>query len=75
MVVLGDVLADGGVRAAARLDSLDARGGEGGVADQELGVFVRKDVVGDGGDGVGVAEGAAEFVHQGGFAGADGTVF
>lgn len=50
--VRGHVLADGGVRAPARLDGADARGGEGLVPGEELGVLAREDVVGHGGDRV-----------------------
>ena len=63
MQVGGYVFADGGVGAAARFDGLDARGGQGGVAGEEFGVFAREDVVGDGGDAVAVAEGVAEGEH------------
>ncbi len=62
------------MRAAARFDGLDARGRQRGVPGEELGVFPREDVVGDGGDAVGVAEGEAEGEHEGRFAGADGSV-
>ena len=71
--VRADVFAHGGVGAAAGLDGLDARGREGGVPGEELGVLAREDVVGDGGDAVGVAQGEAEGEHEGGFAGADGA--
>ena len=73
MQVRADVFAHGGVGAAAGLDGPDARGREGGVPGEELGVLAREDVVGDGGDAVGVAQGEAEGEHQGGFAGADGA--
>ena len=45
--VRADVLADRGVRAAARLDSEDARCGERLVPDEELLVLAREDVVRD----------------------------
>lgn len=71
--VRADVFAHGGVGAAAGLDGLDARGREGGVPGEELGVLAREDVVGDGGDAVGVAQGEAEGEHERGFAGSDGA--
>ncbi len=61
------------MRAAARFDGLDARGRQRGVPGEEFGVFPREDVVGDGGDAVGIAEGEAEGEHEGRFAGADGA--
>ncbi len=71
--VRADVLADGGVGAAAGFDGLDPRGREGGVSGEEFGVLAGEDVVGYGGDAVGGAEGEAEGEHEGGFAGADGS--
>ena len=56
----GDVLAHGGVGAAAGFDGADALRGERAVPREELGVFAGEDVVGDGGDGVAVTEGEAE---------------
>jgi len=50
-----DVLAHGGVRAAARLDGDDALGRQRAVLGQELGVLAREDVVGHGRDVVRVA--------------------
>lgn len=47
-----DVLADGGVRAAAGFDGADAAGGQGLVAGEEFGVFAGEDVVSDGCDAV-----------------------
>ena len=70
MQVRADVFAHGGVRAAARLYGLDARGRQGGVPGQELGVLAREDVVCNGGDAVRVAQGEAEGEHQGSLAGA-----
>lgn len=67
------VLAHGGVGTAARLDGADARGGEGLVLGEELGVLAGKNVVGDGGDVVGGAQGVAQGQHQGRLAAADGT--
>lgn len=67
-----DVLAHGGVGAAARLDGADALGGQGAVARQELGVLAREDVVGDGGDVVPRAQGVAQRQHQRRLARADG---
>lgn len=39
------------MRAAAGLDGADAGGGQRGVADQEVAVLAREDVVGHAGDG------------------------
>lgn len=39
-----------------------------------MGVIPREDVVGDGGDGVCIAEGEAKGKHQSGLAGADWSV-
>ena len=50
--VLADVVAHRGVRTAAGLDRGDALRRQRLVAHQELGVFLREDVVGDDGDGV-----------------------
>lgn len=61
--------------AAARFDGDDAGGGERVVAVQELGVLAGEDVVGHGGEGVGVAQGGEEGEEEGGFAGSDGAVF
>lgn len=69
----GDILADGGVRAAAGFDGSDTVRGEGLMADEEFAVFAGEDVVGDGGEAEAVAEGEAELEHEGGFAGADGA--
>lgn len=55
-----NVLSHGGVRAAAGLYGAETRGRQRGVAQEELAVFAREDVVGHGGDGVFVAEGEAE---------------
>lgn len=70
----GDVLAHGGVRAAAGFDGADARRGEGVVPVQELGVLAGEDVVGHGREGVGVAQGGQEGEEEGGLAGTDGAV-
>lgn len=70
----GDVLAHGGVGAASGLDGADARGGEGAVARQELSVLAREDVVRHGRDRVLRAQGKTQREHQGGLAGADGSV-
>lgn len=70
----GDVLAHGGVRAAAGLDGADPRRREGLVPRQELGVLAREDVVGHGCQAVLVAERQAEGQHQGRLARADGAV-
>ncbi|CAA9563128.1 MAG: hypothetical protein AVDCRST_MAG19-1991 [uncultured Thermomicrobiales bacterium] len=49
LVVEGGVVADRGVGAAAGLDADDPVLGEGGLAEEELGVLPRVDVVGDDG--------------------------
>jgi hypothetical protein len=59
------------VRAGAGLDGGDPLGRQHGLAEQELGVLPRVDVVGDDGDGQLVAQGAAERGNGGGLAGAD----
>lgn len=69
----GDVLANGGVGAAAGFNGADAFGGEGLVADEEFAVFFGEYVVGDGGDIPLVAHFAAELKHERGFAAADGA--
>ena len=69
----GDVLANGGVRAAAGFDGTDSGGFQGAVADEELSVFAGEDVVGDGAEAQAVAEGEAELEHERGFAAADRT--
>lgn len=63
-----DVLADGGVGAAAGLDCADAGGGEGFVSGEELCVFAGEDVVCYRREGVGGAEVAGEGEHEGCFA-------
>lgn len=69
----GDILADGGVGAAAGFDGGDAIGFEGVMADQELGVLTGEDVVGDGAEVQLIAEGEAQLEHESGLAAADGT--
>ncbi|EEY15495.1 predicted protein [Verticillium alfalfae VaMs.102] len=68
-----DVLGHGGVRAAARLDGADARGRQGLVAGQELGVLAREDVVGHGGERVLFAQRPRERQHEGRLAGTHGS--
>ncbi len=65
------VLADGGVRAAAGLDALDAFGGQRLHAGQRLGVLGGVDVVGDDAERIFVAHRLAEFGGQRRLAGAD----
>ncbi len=65
------ILADGRVRAAARLHAHDPLRRQRARAGQEFGVLARVDVVGDGGDVIGVAHRLAEPVGQRGLAGAD----
>jgi hypothetical protein len=67
----GDVLADGGMGAAAGFDGADAGGVEGPVVDQEFAVFAGEDVVGDGGQCEAIAQVAAELEHERGFPAAD----
>jgi len=67
----GDIFADGGVRTAAGLDRLDTLGFEGFVADQELGIFTREDIVGHRGEAEALTQLAAERQQQGCFAAAD----
>jgi hypothetical protein len=69
--VVADIFADGRVRTAAGLDRADAVLVERLVADQELGVFAREDVVGDDAEAVGAAKLLAERQHQRGLAAAD----
>ena len=67
------VLADRGMRAAARFDPGDAVGHQRAGAHQIFGVPFGVDVVGDGGDLVAVAQALAQRVHQRGLARADRT--
>ena len=67
------VLADRGVRAAARLDADDALLGQRPAAHQELRVLLGVDVVGHDGDVVAVAQALAQRVDQRGLARADGA--
>ena len=69
--VVAHVLADRGVRAAARLDGADVTRRQGLVADQELGVLAREDVVRDHAQAVPVAQTAAEREQQRRLAAAD----
>ena len=73
MQVRGDILAHGSVGAPPRFDGDDAGSRERAVAVQELGVLAGEDVVGYGGEGVGVAEAGEEGEEEGGFAGTDGA--
>ena len=56
------------MRAATCFDGFDAGRWKGAVAVQELGVFAGEDVVGHGGDGVGVTEVEEEGEEKCGFA-------
>jgi hypothetical protein len=67
----GGVLADGGVRTAARLDAHDALDRQGVGDGQEARILLGVDVVGDGADVVALPEDLAERFHQGSLAGAD----
>lgn len=69
----GDILADGGVGAAAGFDGGDAIGFKRVMADQELGVLAGEDVVGDGAEVQLIAEGEAQLEHECGLAAADGA--
>ncbi len=71
--VCRNVLADRGVRAPASLDGADALLWQRLVADQELLVLARKDVVGDCSNVVLVAQGAAEGEEERRLARADGA--
>jgi hypothetical protein len=71
--VHGGVLADGGVRTAAGLDADDTRRLEGLAADEELGVLLGVDVIGDHGELIGPAQPLAQGIQQGGLAGTDRT--
>jgi hypothetical protein len=61
------------VRTAAGLDAEDAVGGKGFVADEELGILAGVDVIGDDGQGAGVAKPLAKAEDEHGLAGADGA--
>src|SRR6185312_4678263 len=67
------VLADRGMRTAARLDAGDTIRRQRARAHQELGVPLGVDVVVDRGDVVALAHGLAEQVHQRGLARSNGT--
>lgn len=64
----GAVFTDGGVRAAARLHTHDALGGQGTADGQDALVFLGVDVVGDGHQVVFFAHGFAQHFQQRGFA-------
>lgn len=67
----GDVVADGGVRAGAGFDGLDALGWQDRFTQEEIGVLAGVDVVGDHGDGQLVAQSPAQGGDGGGLARAD----
>ena len=69
----GDVVADGGVRAAAGLHGRDALVGQHGVPAQEVGVLGGVDVVGQHRQRQFVAQLAAQRGHQRGLARTDGS--
>ena len=71
--ICGNVFADGGVGAAAGLYRPDAPGGQGLVADEELRVFLGKDIVGDGRHDQLIAKPLAKGKHERGFSAAHGS--
>ncbi len=71
--VQGDVIADGGMRAAPRLHRPDSLRFQRAVTDEEFAIFFGENIVGDCGDAHGTAEAEAKLEHQGCFAAADRT--
>src|SRR5262249_3711848 len=61
------ILADGGVRTAARLDTAHAAGGQGALTNQEFGVFFSVNIVGHHGHVDGRPQAPAQRVDQRGF--------
>ena len=70
--VVADVLADRRMRAAAGLDGADVARRQRVVADQELGVLAREDVVRDDAEAVVAPQAPAELEQERGLAAADG---